>query len=67
MTTGKRRGSYRRNLSEKDHFQDTGLDGRVVTKWMFKKWDGSSWTGLIWLRKGTGRALLDAVLYLLVS
>jgi len=67
MTTGKRRGSYRRNMSEKDHFQDIGLDGRVVTKWMFKKRDGSSWTGLIWLRKGTGRALLDAVLYLLVS
>jgi len=54
-------------MSEKDHFQDIGLDGRVVTKWMFKKRDGSSWTGLIWLRKGTGRALLDAVLYLLVS
>ena len=52
--TGERRGAYRGNLSERDHFQDTGLDGRIVIKWMFKRWDGGSWTGLIWRRIGTG-------------
>jgi hypothetical protein len=67
MSTGERRGSYRGNMSERDHFQDTGLDGRVVIKWMFKKWDGGSWTALIWLRKGTGSALLNAAMDLLVS
>lgn len=40
MSTGERRGSYRGNLSERDHFKDTGLDGRIVIKWMFEKWDG---------------------------
>jgi hypothetical protein len=66
MSMGKRRGSYRRNLSKRHHFQDTGLDGRVVITWMLKKWDGGSWTGLIWLRKGTGSALLNAVMYVYV-
>jgi hypothetical protein len=23
-------------------------------KWIFKKWDVEAWTGLIWLRIGTG-------------
>jgi hypothetical protein len=27
-------------------------------KMIFKKWDGGAWTGLIWLRIGTGGGLL---------
>ena len=23
-------------------------------KWIFTKWDGETWTGLVWLRIGTG-------------
>jgi len=30
--------------------------GHVALKWICKKWDGS-WTGLIWLRIGTGGGL----------
>jgi hypothetical protein len=28
--------------------------GRIILRWIFRKWDGGAWTGLIWLRKGTG-------------
>jgi len=30
-----------------------GIVGKRVIKWIFEKWDGKSWSGLIWLRIGT--------------
>jgi hypothetical protein len=29
----------------------------IILKWIFKKWD-EAWTGLIWLRVGTGGGLV---------
>jgi len=52
---GERRGVYRvmvGNLREKAHLED--LDGRVILRWSFRKWDVGSWTGSICLRIGTG-------------
>jgi len=33
---------------------DAGVDGRIILGWIFRKWDVGVWTGLIWLRVGTG-------------
>jgi hypothetical protein len=31
-----------------------GVDGKIILKWIFKKWGGEAWTRLIWLKMGTG-------------
>jgi len=56
-----RRGVYRvlvRNLRERDHLEDQGVDGRIILRWIFRKWDVGVWTGSMWFRIGTGGGLL---------
>jgi hypothetical protein len=40
-------------LMERAHFENPGVDGWIILKTIFEKWDGA-WNGLIWLRIGTG-------------
>jgi hypothetical protein len=42
------------DLMERDHLEDTSVDGTITLKWIFKKLDGEGWTGVIWLRTGAG-------------
>jgi hypothetical protein len=42
------------------------MDERLLLNWIFKEWDGEAWTGLIWLRIGAWRALVNAAMNLRV-
>jgi len=39
---------------EKYHLENPGVDGWIILRSIFKKWDVGVWTGSIWLRIGTG-------------
>jgi len=42
-----RTGLWRGNLRERGHFEDLGLDGRIIVKWIFREWDwGMDWLDL---------------------
>ena len=38
----------------KSHWGDWDVDGRIILRWIFRKWEGVVGTGWSWLRIGTG-------------
>ena len=42
------------NLRERDHWGYPGVDGKLILRWIFRKWDVGVWNGSSWLRKGAG-------------
>jgi len=41
----------------KSHLEDLRVDEKVLLKWIFKKWNGKAWIGLIclWIETVVGR------------
>jgi hypothetical protein len=33
------------NLRKRDHKGDPGVDGKIILRWFFRKWDVGVWTG----------------------
>jgi hypothetical protein len=42
------------NLRERNSWGDPGVDGMIMIRWIFKKWDVGVMSGLGWLWIGIG-------------
>ena len=40
-------------MRERDHWRDQDVDGRIILRWIFRKWEGVVGTGCSLLRIGT--------------
>ena len=58
---GERTGVYRILVGKhegKRPLRRPCVDGRIIIKWIFRKWDVGAWTGSNWPRIGTGSGQL---------
>jgi hypothetical protein len=54
------------NLRERDHLQDPGVDGTIILRWIFRKWNGGmDWTDMAQDRD-MWRAIVNVVMDLRV-
>jgi len=60
-------GFWWRNLRESDHWGEPDIDGRIILRCIFRKWEGVVRTGLSWFRIGTGNATSGAWLCMVLK
>ena len=41
-------------MRERDHLEDPSVNGRIILRWIFGKWDVGVWTESSWLRNRSG-------------
>ena len=46
------------NLKEREHFEDTGVDERIILRWILRKLDVVAWTSSMFFGIGTGGGYL---------
>jgi hypothetical protein len=58
---GEKRTAYRLLVGKPEGKRPLGRPRRrwgIILEWILERWDGVVWTGLVWLRIGTGRGPL---------
>jgi len=53
-------GFWWENLKEGEYLEDQSVDGRIILRLIFGKWDVGVWTGSSWfrIRPGCGHLLM---------
>jgi len=50
-------GFWWENLMQKDRLGNPSEYGRIILKWISKKQNAGTWTGLVWFKAGTSCGL----------
>jgi hypothetical protein len=53
-----RKGYWWKSQRERGHKEYQDVGGWIILVWILERWDEAMWTGLVWLRIGTGGELL---------
>jgi hypothetical protein len=53
------KGLVGKNLKRRDHSEDLGVDGKIISERILGKQGGNMQTGCIWLRTGANSGILQ--------
>ena len=52
------KGFWLGNPKERGNSGDPGVDGTIILRWIFQRWDAGLWTGSVCFGIGTGGGLM---------